>query len=137
MSPVPLKRILVVEDEPDIQMLIKMSLEVLGGYTVKICSDGREALSALSEFNPDLILLDFSLPTWDGLTVFKVLRKTMQSANVPVVFLTGRVLDREMERYEQIGALDIISKPFSPRKLPATIADIWTKARARQQPIAV
>ena len=123
-----LKRILIVEDDPDIQAIIRFSLESVGHFTVKVCSNGREALSLASSFAPDLILLDVMMPHWDGTILLKVLRKQPQTSHIPVIFLTDRVQPHQIVQYKELGALDVIAKPFDPMTLPQKINNIWSKA---------
>ena len=120
-----LEKIIYAEDEPDIQEIVKMALEVVGGYTVKICNSGEEALSCIGEFQPDLILLDVMMPGMDGPTTIRSLRAEPETANVPVILITAKVQPHEVAMYKEQGALDVISKPFDPMKLPATIEAIW------------
>ena len=70
-----LERILYVEDEPDIQEVARIALELAGGFTVKICSSGEEAVGVAVEYAPDLILLDVMMPGMDGPTTFQALRE--------------------------------------------------------------
>jgi DNA-binding response OmpR family regulator len=127
MTATALNRILVIEDDRDLQNLLRISLEGVGGFNVKVCGDGREALSMADHFLPDLILLDLTMPNWNGITVLKVLRKLEKTAKIPVVFLTGHVETGELKQYFSLGVLDIIPKPFNPRTLPTLIKTIWTR----------
>ena len=70
-----LNRILYVEDEPDIQAVARISLESVGGFTLRICSSGEEALENAVEFNPQLLLLDVKMPGMDGPTTLTELKK--------------------------------------------------------------
>lgn len=124
-----LRRILVVEDDPDIRAIIKLSLERVDGFVVKMCADGREALNQAASFSPDLILLDMKMPQWNGLTVFKVLRKLEQTAKTPIIFLTAEVQPRDLPQYKELGA-EVIAKPFNPVTLVATIQNIWQRTAA-------
>ena len=120
-----LTRVLYVEDEPDIQMVARLALEVVGGFTVEICSSGSEALERAPVFQPQLILLDVMMPVMDGPTTFKSLREMPQFANTSVVFMTARVQPNEVEEYKSMGALDVIPKPFDPMKLSGQVQTIW------------
>jgi len=123
-----LQKILFVEDDPDIQMVAQLALEAVGGYTVQMCSSGKEALAVAEQFAPDLILLDVMMPGMDGPTTLIELRKKPSLTQTPVVFMTARVQRHEIERYLAMGAADVISKPFDPMTLSAQVADIWVKA---------
>jgi len=123
-----LQKILFVEDDPDIQMVAQLALEAVGGYTVQMCSSGKEALAVAEQFAPDLILLDVMMPGMDGPTTLMELRKKPSLTHTPVVFMTARVQRHEIEQYLAMGAVDVISKPFDPMTLSAQVADIWVKA---------
>lgn len=125
--PIPgLNRILVVEDDLDIQDILKYALETMGGFTVQFCAEGREALNQIVNFRPDLILLDMHLPHWDGLTILKVLRK--QGYTTPAIFLTADTNLGNRLQYRELGVLEILSKPFNARTLAMTLRNIWQKA---------
>lgn len=114
-----IKRILLVEDDPDIQTIAKLALNSIGGFTVHACSSGREALAAVTACNPDCVLLDVMMPGMDGPSVLKALRALPACANTPVIFMTARVQPSEVAQYKELGALDVIAKPFDP----ITLAD--------------
>lgn len=126
----PLTRVMMVEDEADIQMIARLALEVLGQFTVYMCSSGPEALIAATEFLPDLILLDVMMPGMDGPTTLTALRAAPATATIPVIFMTAKVQTHEVAHYQAIGALDVISKPFDPMALSATIRTIWERHSA-------
>ncbi|MEW5771323.1 MAG: response regulator [Pseudomonadota bacterium] len=120
-----LQRILYVEDEPDIQAVARLALELVGGFTVKICSSGEEALREAAAFAPDLILLDVMMPGMDGPSTLKALRGQATLAEVPVAFMTAKVQPPEVAHYKALGARDVIAKPFDPMKLADQIRAIW------------
>jgi diguanylate cyclase (GGDEF)-like protein len=130
MATSPLKRILIVEDEPDIQTIAQIALEAVGGFTVSICSSGSEALASAPTFKPDLILLDVMMPGMDGPTTLKALRAIPALVATPVMFMTAKVQTQEIARYKHLGALDVIPKPFDPMTLSATIKAIWNLYQA-------
>ncbi len=120
-----LRRIMYIEDDPDIQAIARLALEEVGGFEVAICGSGGEALRRLRDFRPDLILLDVMLPGMDGLSTLTLLRQNMGDALAPVVFITARLQAPEMAAYRRAGALGIIAKPFDPVTLPEQLARIW------------
>jgi two-component system OmpR family response regulator len=124
MSASPLRRILFVEDDPDIQVVATMALESLGGFTVLACGSGTEALSRFDEFAPELVLLDVMMPGMDGPATLAALRR-LPSGGAPVVFMTARVQAHEIADYRRMGAVDVIAKPFDPMTLAATVQAIW------------
>ena len=127
MTTPPLTRILYVEDEPDIQAIARLALETIGGFTIEICSSGSAAIEAVQRFAPDLILLDVMMPGMDGIDTFKALREIPQTVTTPVIFMTAKVQKQEIERYKELGAVDVIPKPFDPMTLAAVIKDIWQR----------
>ncbi len=118
-----LAKILYVEDEEDIREVAKLALEAVGGFEVKLCGSGTDALQEALLFSPDLILLDVMMPGMDGQTTFQELRKIPQLANTPIIFMTAKV--QEVARYKEMGALDVIAKPFDPMILSDQIKAIW------------
>ena len=125
MSAPPLTRILYVEDEPDIQVVARLALETVGGFTLEVCSSGNEALAKATDFDPQLILMDVMMPGMDGPTVLHELRKLNGLANTPAIFMTAKVHPEEIEQLKDAGAIEVIAKPFDPMTLSDTIRDIW------------
>ena len=123
----PLKQILVVEDEPDLQTVIKLVLEQMGGFIVETCNSGEEAIKKAPAFNPDLILLDMLMPGMDGLTTYQALRCIPLTASIPIIFLTAMIQPEEIKRYKELGAIEVIYKPFNPLTLCSTISQIWSQ----------
>ena len=122
-----LKRILYVEDEPDIQAVAKLALEAIGGFEVKICSSGKEALESAVAYSPDLILLDVMMPGMDGPATLNALRGLPELAHTPVIFMTAKVQPQEIMEYKKLGALDVIPKPFDPMTLADNVKKIWAR----------
>jgi len=120
-----LNKILYVEDEPDIQAIAQIALEVVGGFTLKICSNGNDAISAITDFAPDLLLLDVMMPGIDGPTTLKEFRKIPEFTETPAIFMTAKVQPDEIDALLAYGAVDVISKPFDPMELANLIREIW------------
>ena len=116
MAPV----VLVVEDEPAIQELISAAL-TRNGHTVRRSANAREALEAVSESLPDLILLDWMLPDASGPAVARKLRAEARTREVPIIMLTARAADDDKVAGLESGVDDYVTKPFSPRELEARI----------------
>ena len=121
-----LNRILYVEDEPDIQAVAKLALEQVGGFTLEVCSSGKEAMEKAEAFAPQLILLDVMMPEMDGPTTLQNLRKMDSLKSVPVVFMTAKVQPQEIQEYLAMGAVEVIAKPFDPMALSDQIRTIWS-----------
>ena len=122
-----LSRILYVEDEPDIRLLAQMALEDVGGFALQLCSSGPEALEKISAFQPQLILMDVMMPLMDGPTTLGKIRELPDFISTPVIFMTARVQPGEMDEYKQLGAVEVIPKPFKPMTLARTVREIWAR----------
>ena len=118
------KKILIVEDDPGIQLSIKDEFESLG-YAIYTASDGEEGLTMVDKKKPDLIILDIMLPILDGFEVCKRLRR--EGNNTPVIMLT--VKNKEIDKVLglELGADDYITKPFSLRELVARVKAIFRR----------
>ncbi|RUR04454.1 response regulator [Legionella sp. km772] len=128
MAKKELKNILIIEDETDIQFILKMALEKLDTFNVSYCSSGKEALKSAEEFQPDLILLDEMMPGMDGIATFKALRQVPSSKDIPIVFMTAKVQASEKKQYYELGASDVISKPFDIKNLASRLRQLWDEA---------
>jgi DNA-binding response OmpR family regulator len=119
-----MKSILVVDDEPKIVQLARDYLEH-AGFGVVTARDGREALQAVRQHRPDLVVLDLGLPELDGLDVTRTLRR---DSNLPIVMLTAR--DDEIDKLLglELGADDYLTKPFSPRELVARVKAVLRRS---------
>ena len=125
MTTTTLQRVLYVEDEPDIQAVAKLALEMVGGFTVKICSSGDEALREAEAGAPDMILLDVMMPGMDGPTTLSRLRQLPSLARTPVAFMTAKVQPAEIAHYKSLGAQSVIPKPFDPMSLAGQVRGAW------------
>jgi two-component system OmpR family response regulator len=125
-----LSLVLYVEDDPDIQTVAQMALEMVGGFSLRTCASGREALLAAAEWKPDLLLLDVMMPGMDGLATLAELRKLANTAATPVIFMTAKVQASEVAHYRSLGAIGVIAKPFDPMQLPVQVRALWDEAIA-------
>lgn len=131
MSRKPLQHILYVEDDPDIRTIAQLALEAVGGFTLKTCCGGREALDAVAAgYVPDLILLDVMMPEMDGPTTLERLRALPATAHTPAVFMTAKVQSAEIAYYKSIGAMSVLAKPFDPMQLANELRRIWEQGDA-------
>ena len=124
-----LNRILYVEDDADIREIVRMSLEMVGQYQVAACGSCADALGIVDDFDPDLLLLDVMMPDVDGPETLEHLRARDAAADAPAIFLTASVQTEEMERYADMGVVDVIIKPFDPMKLPGQLEATWQQHR--------
>ena len=115
--------ILVVEDEEDIQELLRYNLE-RDGYTVHTVVTGEQGLDAVRNRIPDLILLDLMLPGMDGLRLCRLLKDDAQTRNIPVIMLTAKGEESDVVVGLELGADDYVTKPFSPKILAARIRTV-------------
>jgi DNA-binding response OmpR family regulator len=124
----PTARLLVVEDDPDIAMLLAHSLS-RAGFTVETLSSGGEVLAEARRRTPDLILLDLMLPGLDGLEVCRALRADPATAALPVIMLTARAEESDRIVGLELGADDYITKPFSPNEVVARVRALLRRAQ--------
>ncbi len=120
-----LRRVLCVEDDPDIRMILEFSLATLGGYEVCMCDGGHSAIAKAPLFQPQLVLLDVMMPDLTGPQTLTALRSHQSMEGVPVVFLTAKAMPDEVEELLQYGATGVIVKPFDPIRLPQDIRIYW------------
>lgn len=112
------KKILIVDDETNLTMLVKLNLEKTGRYEVREENRARKALASAREFKPDLVLLDVMMPDLDGGDVLAQLKDDVNLRNVPVVFLTATVLKEDLAKQGgKIGGHPFIPKPFKAEVL--------------------
>jgi len=126
--PGELRRILLVEDDLDIQMVAALALRDLSGFELEVCSSGFEALEKAEAFAPDLILLDVMMPELDGPSTLRKLRGKPPLAETPVIFVTAKVQPDEIAEYLRLGALEVILKPFDPLELGRQVKEVWLRA---------
>jgi CheY-like chemotaxis protein len=124
-----LRRVMCVEDDPDIRMILDFSLATVGGYTVRCCPGGRAALQEAPAFQPDLVLLDVMMPDMTGPETLVALRALPCMQGVPVVFMTAKAMPDELEQLLEHGATGLIVKPFDPMTLPQDIRPYWEHGR--------
>lgn len=108
--------ILIADDDPDILELVTFKLQ-RAGHKVIEAVDGDDALAKLQEETPDLALLDIMMPRRTGIEVCRALREDPTTAELPVILLTAKAQEADLERGFEAGANDYITKPFSPREL--------------------
>jgi two-component system phosphate regulon response regulator PhoB len=120
--------ILVVEDEDSLATLLQYNL-AKEGYEVALSGDGEEALVLIDERLPDLVLLDWMLPTLSGIEVCRRLRQRSQTRNLPILMLTARAEESDRIRGLDTGADDYLIKPFSMVELCARIRAVLRRIR--------
>jgi two-component system KDP operon response regulator KdpE len=124
MAANPERRVLIVDDEPNLVDAIRMYLE-MEGYVILTAMSGREAIDKLRDLLPDLIILDVMMPGMDG---FETLREIRKASNVPVIMLTARGEEDDKVRGLRLGADDYVAKPFSQRELSTRVQAVLRRA---------
>jgi CheY-like chemotaxis protein len=126
------RRVLLIEDEPDIREITCLSLESIAGWETASAASGKEGLEEAGRYHPDAILLDVMMPDMDGPTTLKELRSDPRTRDIPVILMTAKVLNSERSQLGQLGVQGFIAKPFDPLNLPREIALAlgWTDDQA-------
>ena len=119
-------RILIAEDEPDIRELVAFTLR-FAGHEVIATSNGEEALHKASEINPDIILMDVLMPRMTGYDACRAMKADPLLKNIPVVFLSAKGQDSEIQTGLEAGAEDYLLKPFAPDQLTERVKVILAK----------
>lgn len=127
----PLHDILLVEDDPDIQVIARLALETVGGLHVVVADSGEAALSTLEGFTPDLILLDVMMPGLDGPATLRRLRQRPATAATPAIFMTAKAQANAIQGLLDQGAIAVITKPFDPMTLADEIKQHWERHHGR------
>ena len=117
------EKILLIDDEDDIRTVAQVSLQAVGGFQVFLAAGGEEGLDISTREKPDLILLDVMMPVLDGPSTLKLLKENPDSAHIPVVFLTAKAQQMELEQLKSMGAAGVLTKPFDPMKLPEQVRE--------------
>lgn len=123
-------KILVIEDEKEVSRVIKMMLELGGGYKVFTAYDGKEGIKIANMVKPNLILLDINMPEMNGMQTLEILKETSTTKAIPVVMLTGFDEDVFKQRASKLHDDDYIVKPIEATELVAMVE----KVLARNQP---
>ena len=116
-------RVLAVDDDPVIQRLLEVNLE-MEGYEVRLAGDGNEAVAAARDFLPHVILMDVMMPNKDGWQACADLKADPDLAHIPVVFLSARAQDADIKQGTELGASAYVTKPFDPIDLLDLVAEL-------------
>ncbi len=127
MNVKPLQRVLYVEDDPSIQIMARFALEDIGGFDLRACVSGGDALAALAEFKPDLVLLDVMMPGMDGPETLEAIRSVAGLERLPAVFLTALSQQVDIARLQGSGVLGVIVKPFDVLTLSEHLRQLWQR----------
>ncbi len=122
------KRILVVDDEPNIREVVELYLQ-RDGFEVEVAADGEAALAAIERRVPDLMVLDLMMPVVDGLEVTRALRQG--GFDIPIIMLTAKGDETDKIVGLELGADDYVTKPFSPKEVVARVKAVLRRAGAK------
>jgi CheY-like chemotaxis protein len=117
-------KILVIDDEDDIRRISRLALGRVGGMQVLDAASGIEGIAKAVAEAPDAILLDVMMPEHDGPETLGLLRADPRTARIPVIFLTAKAMAAEVERLRALGADGVLTKPFDPMSLAASVRAI-------------
>jgi DNA-binding response OmpR family regulator len=123
-----MSKVLIADDDPDILDLVAFKLEQ-AGHQLVTAGDGITALAEARREPPDVVVLDVSMPGMSGLDICRELRADPATAAIPVILLTARAQEADVEAGFDIGADDYVTKPFSPRELVSRVAVVLGRVR--------
>ena len=122
-------RVLVIDDEDDVRMIVRFALESDGRYLVAEARNGAEGLAAARQDRPDIVLLDAMMPGLDGYAVCRRMRQDPELQDVPILFLTAKTQGYERREGLAAGATDYLTKPFDPIALADQLAQVLAGGR--------
>lgn len=131
-----LDKVLHVEDDESIRIIVEMALVDLAGFTLLACENGVDAVAQVEQFAPDLILMDAMMPGMDGLQTLVKIRENPNCRDIPVVFMTARIQQAEKQQYFDAGAVAVIEKPFEATSLGDELEAIYQRVIASAVSIA-
>lgn len=123
-------RVVLIDDDPDLRKLVKLTLEFTAGWKVTTAADGPEGIAAVRTAQPDVAVVDVMMPGMDGYEVCRRLKGDPATAGIPVVFLTARKELGEL-RLDEVGALGVVMKPFEPDELAERLRELIAGDGAR------
>ncbi|HEX9982421.1 MAG TPA: response regulator [Thermoanaerobaculia bacterium] len=113
--------VLVIDDEEDVRLIATMSLGRVGRMQVIEAIGGADGIAKAAQHQPDFILLDMMMPGMDGEATFRALRANPATASIPVIFLTAKAMNAELDKLRALGAKGVILKPFNPMTLATQV----------------
>ena len=119
----PVRRILIIDDEDDIREVAALSLESVAGWQVTTASSGAEGMRLAAAEVPDAILMDVMMPAMDGPTTFREMQKLPELASIPVILLTAKVQGVDQRRFAGLGVTAVLFKPFDPLTLAEQMSE--------------
>jgi CheY-like chemotaxis protein len=118
-----MRRILIIDDEDDIREVAALSLEATAGWQILTARSGAEGIAVATAQHPDAILMDVMMPGVDGPTTFRNMQAIPEIASIPVLLLTAKVQGIDQRRFNSLGVVSVLFKPFDPLTLAQQISD--------------
>ncbi len=118
-----MRKVAVVDDDRDVRELLEESLQSVG-YEVKLAANGLRLISTLHVDRPDLILLDVMMSWIDGFELCQAIKQNSEFRDIPVVFISGRTSQADIERGFQVGCVDYFTKPLDLSRLLARVREV-------------
>jgi two-component system OmpR family response regulator len=125
--------VLYVDDDSDICSVVQATLRLVPGLNVRTADSGERAIDLAYAMRPDLVLMDVMMPGLDGPSTFRRMRESVLLAQMPVIFMTAKVLPAEIAQLLQLGAIGVIVKPFDPLKLYGELYSLWSNGSTAQR----
>lgn len=119
-----IRKVLIVDDDPDIRKIGRLSLTGLGRWDVCLASSGKEALQVAVLERPDVILLDIAMPDMDGIATLAKLKENPSAQSTSIIMTATKFDQREYDICVQAGAVGVLGKPFNPMTLPGEIQNL-------------
>lgn len=116
-------RVVVIDDDPDLRKLIKLTFEFTAGWEVTTAAGGAEGIELVRDLKPDAVVVDVMMPGMDGYEVCRRLKQDPATAEIPLVMLTARK-ELDDEKVEAAGAAGVVFKPFDPDQVAARVREL-------------
>ena len=121
-------RVVIIDDDPDLRSLIKLTLEFTAGWEVTSAEDGASGIEAVRSVEPDAVVVDLMMPRMDGYEVCRRLKADPDTRHIPVVMLTARK-QLDQQQLSDSGAAGVVFKPFEPDELAGQVQALFREAR--------
>lgn len=118
-----MKKVLLVDDQEEVRLLVQVTLEGMD-YEFFSASNGKEAVEKTVSIKPDLIILDIMMPVMDGYEACKIIHENTETKDIPIIMLTAKGQEADIDKGRECGVIDYIVKPFSPLALLKRVEEI-------------
>lgn len=133
MGEMELQKVLIVEDDLDITLIVEMALRDIAKLEVQSVVNGQQALDRLQEWKPDLVLMDIMMPVLSGPKAAEKMQQSEETRDIPVVFMTAKSESDDTEGYKKHGVLEVLIKPLDPLQLAQHLNDLYRAHRESNQ----